>query len=230
MAILLVASTALLLIAGGCSDDATNPTGEGRYRITALLLDDLSTVSVRIVRLDSRDPEASTAMITVDGQPMQLNPMSTAEDALFGASVQPMLGQAHPVIMSLAGNQATANLVAPSQPSGLAITFPPPDSLYYEPGSPFQLEWKYDGETPGEFGLLVAGPGIPHLPLIYVDTFGPDSRSTEIPGSTTSSWFGQLAFVTLSARRRDPVAGDLAADGSTATVLFATADLTLTRR
>lgn len=227
---MLVTSATLLLFAGGCSDDATNPTGEGRYRITAYLLEDFSTVSVRIVRLDSRDPEAPTAMITVDGLPMQLDPMSSAEEAIFGASLQPMLGQSHSVVIALAGNHASTTLVAPSQPSELAITSPPPDSLYYEPGSPLQLEWQYDGDAPGEFSLLVTVLAGIHT-RIYADSLSPGSRSTEISGSTTSSWIvGQQAFVTLDARRRDSIAGDLAADGSTATVIFATADLTLTRR
>lgn len=228
---MLVASTTMLLFAGGCGDDATNPAGEAQYKIFAYLLEDLSTINVRIIRLDSRDADPMTTMITADGQPMQLDPKSSAAEAIFEANVPPMLGQSHSVVMALAGNHATATLAAPSQPSELAVTYPPEDSLFYDPGSPLRLEWHYEGDAPGEFNLVVVVLRGTHPPIIHSETLGPDSRSTLIPGSITSLWSaGQQALVNLEAQRRDSIAGDLAAEGSIATVLFATSQITLQKR
>jgi hypothetical protein len=175
-----------------------------------------------VERLNSADPSAKTAVVTVDGVTIPLvTTGSTDTEAYFrNDAIEYDPDAIYAVSITIGGETATSTIVAPDYSSDVAITAPA-DGATFTPGQALAVAWSYTGTTPGKAVLEVTGSSQTADESLYEQIFNGTTQSTSIAGTETTTWSSyDDVFVGVGVGVTQTWSGDLAAEGSYSFVLL----------
>ncbi len=234
---------ALATLPLGCGSDDDNgggggtPTG-GTYEIyagftvvpefTDTVAEDYYFVAT-VERMNSSDPSAMTAVVTVDGTTIPLlTGESTADEAVFRSdAILYAPDSTYAVQISLGDNSSSSTLATPDYETEVTLTAPAEGSTF-TPGDALPLVWSYTGQQPGRVVLEVVGVSQTEDESLYEMTYNGSTTSASIPGSETTTWAAyDEIYIGIGAGETQSWSGSLAYQGSFAFVLLSFDEVTI---
>lgn len=232
---------ALIALFAGCGSDDDNP-GEpggggstGQYEVYAGFVsqsgaDDRDTEEMVFIatveRLNTSDPSAMDAVVTVDGTVIPLNSaISTADDATFESSaITYSPDSTYAVSITIGGKTASASLETPDYETTVSIATPL-EGATFTPGSDLTVQWAYTGDAPGTVVIAALNDDEELAEATLVGT----TTSYQFLATTTTDWAAyEEVEILIGIGETQSWSGDMAYQGSYSYVLIATASVTIT--
>ncbi len=226
----------------GCGGDDDNGGGgggglKGDYEIFAgfapAAVEDAATEGMVFVatveRLNSADPSAKTAVVTVNETTIPLvTSESTDAEAIFrSTTIAYEADEVYAVSITIGGETATSTITAPDYESVVTITAPA-EGASFTPGQALAVAWSYTGTTPTKAVLEVVGSTTTTDETVYEQVLSGATQSVSIPGAETNTWssFAEVA-IGVAVGVTQTWSGSVASEGSYSFVLLSTDEVTV---
>jgi hypothetical protein len=182
-----------------------------------------------VERLNSADPSAMTAVVTVDGTPIPLlTGSSTPESAIFQSdAIEYEAGATYAVSISIGEETATSTIVSPTDETTVHITAPA-DGAEFTPNQPLPMAWSYDDEPPAKVVIWATGSSDDEDEDLYEVSYSGNFTTATIPNAETNTWgsFDDI-YLAVGAGVTQIWSGAMAADVSYSYVMLSMDTVTI---